>query len=199
VRQHGGWIECLSTEGSGTEFRVLLPCISESLLPSGAETQGAGSLQRGTILLVDPDERARGVARYILNRHGYRVVEADSSSIAQLLWDGQARNVDVLLTDFVLPGGSGFDLANQLRQRRPDLKVIYACGSESEGADANPVLPEDGIVISKPYQSEKLIECVEFCIPAQSIDEPFGSGGTGRVSNTDKSGGTAYFRRGSTV
>ena len=160
VRQLGGWVECLSAAGSGTEFRIYLPCISESLLPSAAEVQAATVLERGTILLVDPDDRSRGVARYVLNRHGYRVVEADSGSIAQMLWESQSRNIDLLLTDMSLPGASGFDLANQLLQTRPDLKVIYAC-ADTEAARLKLTLPEDCLVISKPYQSDKLMELIE--------------------------------------
>lgn len=179
IRQHWGWIECTSAEQSGTEFRIYVPSVSPDLLPSASETE----LVRGTILLVDNDERSRGVARYILNRNGYRVIEADSPSIAQLLWEGQARNVHLLLTDFTLPGGSGFDLANQLRQTRPDLKVIYACG-ETEGG--TPQLPADCMSVSKPYRAEMLLECVEVCIPSDAMSKAAESGGTGFTRRQSK-------------
>jgi CheY-like chemotaxis protein len=178
VRQHSGWIECTSEVESGTEFRTYLPCVSQELLPSASEMQAA-TLERGTVLLVDSDQRSRGVARYILNRNGYRVIEADSASIAQLLWEGQARNIDLLVTDFVLSGGSGFDLANQLRQTRPDLKVIYACADTEDG---RPELPSDCLAVTKPYQADALLESVEFCIPST-------------VPKSAESGGTAYMRR----
>lgn len=180
VRQHWGWIESTSAEGSGTEFRIYLPCVSPDLLPSASEMQAATALERGTILLVDGDERSRGVARYVLNRNGYRVIEADSASIAQLLWEGQARNIDLLLTDLVLPGGSGFDLANQLRQTRPELKVIYA-SAEEEGN--RPEMPDGSFAISKPYRPDALLECVETCIPSNTM-----------LPGTE-SGGTAYMQR----
>jgi PAS domain S-box-containing protein len=175
VRQHSGWIECTSEVESGTEFRTYLPCVSPELLPSASEMPA--TLDRGTILLVDSDERSLGVARYILNRNGYRVIEADSASIAQLLWEGQgqARSVDLLLTDFALSGGSGFDLANQLRQTRPDLKVIYACAETETGV---PELPHDSLAVSKPYRAEALLESVEFCIPSAPGSKPADIGGT---------------------
>lgn len=178
VRQHWGWIECSTAVQSGTEFKIFLPSISPSLLPSASEMQAATALDRGSVLLVDPDDRSRGVARYILNRNGYRVVEADSASIAQLLWGGQARSIDLLLTDFTLPGGSGFDLANQLRQTRPDLKVIYAF-LETDGN--RPELPEDSLAISKPYQADLLIECVERMTGVESSLTDYGPGGTGVI------------------
>jgi CheY-like chemotaxis protein len=184
IRQHWGWIEYSSAEQSGTEFRIYLPCVSPDLLPSASEMPAQ---DRGTILLVDSDQRSRGVARYILNRNGYRVIEADSPSIAQLLWDGQARDVNLLVTDFMLPGGSGFDLANQLRQTRPDLKVIYACGEQEAGM---PELPADCMSVSKPYQPETLLECVQLCIPSEST--PKAGGGTAYMQ---AAGGTAYIQR----
>jgi CheY-like chemotaxis protein len=135
-------------------------------LPSASEIQAATTVNRGTVLLVDPDDRSRGVARYVLNRNGYRVIEADSSSIAMVLWEGQARTIDLLLTDLALPGASGFDLANQLRQSRPDLKVIYACASEAELKGQAAASPEDMKWVAKPYRSDQLMESVEAFLPA---------------------------------
>ena len=162
VRQLGGWVECISSVGSGTEFRIYLPCVSESLLSPVAEVQAATALHQATILLVDPNDRSRGVARYILSRNGYRVVEADSSSIAQTLWENQAQSIDLLLTDMTLPGASGFELANELQQKRPELKVIYVyAGEESQ----IPILPDDCTAVTKPYHAEKLIAAIEACFP----------------------------------
>jgi two-component system, cell cycle sensor histidine kinase and response regulator CckA len=161
VRQHWGWIEYTTAAGSGTEFRIFLPCISESLLPSVSEIQASTTVNRGTVLLVDPDDRSRGVARYVLNRNGYRVIEADSSSIALVLWEGQARQVDLVLTDIALAGSSGFDFANQLRQSRPDLKVIFACGNEAELKNQQASSPDDIKWVAKPYRSDQLAETVE--------------------------------------
>jgi PAS domain S-box-containing protein len=169
VRQHWGWIECASTVGVGTEFRIFLPCASQSLLPSPAEIQAATTLNRGTVLVVDPDDRSRGVARYVLNRHGYRVIEADSSAIALVLWEGQARNIDLVLTDLVLAGTSGFDLANQLRQARAELKVIYACGNEAEMKTHEATLPKEIKLIAKPYRSDQLVESVEALLPQNRV------------------------------
>jgi PAS domain S-box-containing protein len=168
VRQHWGWIECTSQANVGTEFRIFLPCASGDLLPSVSEIQAATTVNRGTVLLVDPDDRSRGVARYVLNRNGYRVIEADSSSIAMVLWEGQARTIDLLLTDLALPGASGFDLANQLRQTRPDLKVIYACANEAELKSQEATLPKEIKWVSKPYRTDQLMETVEAFLPAAS-------------------------------
>jgi CheY-like chemotaxis protein len=165
VRQHWGWIECASAVGTGTEFKIFLPCASKSLLPSATEIQAATTLNRGTIMVVDADDRSRGVARYVLNRNGYRVIEADSTAIALVLWEGQARNIDVVLTDLVLAGTSGFDLANQLRQTRADLKVIFACANEADLKNHEATLPTDMKLVAKPYRSDELMERVESLLP----------------------------------
>lgn len=165
VRQHWGWVECTSTAGAGTEFRIFLPCISKGLLPSVSEIQAATTLNRGTVLVVDHDDRARGVARYVLNRNGYRVIEADSSDIALVLWEGQSRDIHLVVADLALPGTSGFDLANQLRQTRPDLKVIYACASEEELQRNQANLPKEVKFVAKPYRSDQLVEAVEAVLP----------------------------------
>ncbi|HXT10474.1 MAG TPA: ATP-binding protein [Candidatus Angelobacter sp.] len=167
VRQHWGWIECASEVGAGTEFRIFLPCISKELLPSASEMQAATTVNRGTVLLVDADERSRGVARYILNRNGYRVIEADSSSIAMVLWEGQARNIDLVLADLALTDSPAFDLANQLRQTRPDLKVVFACGSEEEFKKHEAVGSKENRFIGKPYQAEQLVAMVEAAVPQE--------------------------------
>jgi|GEM_PF-1837416 len=166
VRQHWGWIECTSAAGAGTEFRIFLPSVSKSLLPSVTEIQAATNVNRGTVLVVDPDDRSRGVARYVLNRNGYRVIEADSSAIALVLWEGQARHIDLVLADLALPGTSGFDLANQLLQTRPDLHVIYACADGAELKNRAVPLPEEVKCVNKPYRAEQLIELVEACLPS---------------------------------
>lgn len=168
IRQHWGWIECTSAVNEGTEFKIFLPCASGSLLPSVTEIQAGTNVNRGTILVVDPDDRSRGVARYVLNRHGYRVIEADSSSIAMVLWEGQAKSIDLLLTDLALPGASGFDLANQLRQTRPGLKVICSCANDEEMRGQEATLPKEMKFVSKPYRSDQLVESVEAFLPRVS-------------------------------
>jgi DNA-binding NtrC family response regulator len=97
------------------------------------------------------------------------VIEADSSAIALVLWEGQARNIDLVLTDLVLAGTSGFDLANQLRQARAELKVIYACGNEAEMKTHEATLPKEIKLIAKPYRSDQLVESVEALLPQNRV------------------------------
>lgn len=115
---------------------------------------------RETILLVEPEGRARGLARFILSRQGYQVIETDCSSTVLALWESQSTNVDLLLTDAALPEGlSGSALAEQLRQTKPELKVLYTSGgTEGEVAMA------DEEIVSKPYTPDKLLQAIRNCL-----------------------------------
>jgi hypothetical protein len=162
VNQHSGWVEVTSDVGAGTEFRIFLPCAPGSFSVPGTETQSAASLIRGTILLVESDDRGRALARFVLNRHGYRVIEADSSATALVLWPGQAWKVDLLLTNIGLAGGmSGRELADRLRQTRPDLRVIYTAEQNPGTEGQSPALVEGAEFLSKPYNPDNLVKVVQ--------------------------------------
>lgn len=168
VRQHSGWMEIASQPGNGSEVRVFFPCAAQAALSPRQESVAA-SLTKGTVLLVEPDDRARGVARYILNRHGFYVVEADCASIAMVLWEGLARKIELLVTDLRLPGGmSGAELATKLRQTRPDLKIIYACDGTSDKTSQSLQLSEGMKLVSKPYRPEQLLQSVEEFLGAEA-------------------------------
>jgi two-component system cell cycle sensor histidine kinase/response regulator CckA len=163
VKQQGGWVEFLSEVGAGTEFRVFLPCAPASA--PGAQAAPAKAAPKreamGTVLLVEGDDRARGLARCVLDWNGYRVIEADCGSIALVLSESQASKIDLLVTDVQLPGDiSGSDLAAKLLQLRPDLKVIYTskCAPDHKGANL-PVANTQ--FIPKPYTPEKLLHAVQ--------------------------------------
>lgn len=159
VRQLSGWVEFKTEVGTGTEFLVFFPCA-----PGSAATIVA---KRGTVLLLEPDDRARGVARYILNREGYHVIEADSANIAELLWEGQATKVDLALIDVNLPGITGPELVERFRQTRPDLQVVYMATAPEGEASASGSL-KDSVFVAKPYTSDKLLEALQVAWPKTS-------------------------------
>ncbi|HKI68024.1 MAG TPA: ATP-binding protein, partial [Verrucomicrobiae bacterium] len=163
VKQMSGWVDYDTKAGSGTEFRVFLPCAPEDTSTrTQTEFQRARPKVRGTVLLVEPDDRMRASARCILNWNGIRVVEADGSSTALILWDGQASDIDLLLTEISLPDKlSGPDLAKQLQQAKPGLKVIYTSDYDPAREGENPVLPADLKYIPKPYSQDKLLQMVQ--------------------------------------
>jgi CheY-like chemotaxis protein len=109
---------------------------------------------------VEPDGKARSLARFVLSRQGYRVIETDCSSTVLALWESQSTNVDLLLTDVALPEGlSGNALAEQLRQTKPELKVVYTSGGTEEEV---PMVDE--AIIPKPYTPDKLLQAIRNCL-----------------------------------
>lgn len=166
VRQLSGWIEYTTEAGVGTEFRVFLPSAPATEVLARIQAQAAAPVIRGTILLVEPEERVRVLARCVLNWNEYKVVEADDSATALVLWDGQASNIDLLLTDINLSGDmSGRDLASRLQEAKPGLKVIYTCASSPDTEGQNLGAPESFRFISKPYTADKLIQAVQNVLP----------------------------------
>ena len=117
-----------------------------------------------TIMLVEPDNRMRAMARMILEWNGYRVVETDSCSLAETIWPGQAANIDLLLTAVALPGGvSGRELADRLRKAKPGLKVLFTYDSE-KFLDANRDLSAAELV-AKPFSTAALLGRLRECFP----------------------------------
>jgi CheY-like chemotaxis protein len=164
TKQLGGWIDVASEIGAGTEFNLyFVPCSA----PVTAIAPTDGSTAAKTILLVEPDSRTRMMARTALEWNGYRVVETDSASLATTLWPSQAANIDLLLTEFALPGTmSGPQLAERLRRAKPNLKVLYTHdpGKHSDGLERLQAWES----LAKPFTSVDLLECIGRCLPEMS-------------------------------
>jgi PAS domain S-box-containing protein len=171
IKQHRGWVEVSSRLGAGTTFEVFLPAASTAAAP--ASPSPAASPPRGgteTILLVEDDENVRALTRRVLEHFGYRVMEAATGHQALELWPAQGDGVDLLLTDVIMPQGvSGRELAEQLRARRPALKVLFMSGYSGDmaGPKSEQVRPAKARLLQKPCPSQELLSAVRQC-----LDEP---------------------------
>ena len=128
VEQCGGRVWVYSEPGHGTTFKVYLPRSDEVQLaasPKAVVTTLQGS---ETVLLVEDDEQIRVVARCILQRHGYRVIEARNPGEALLWCEQHGSAIHLLLTDVVMPQMSGRQLAERLGPLRPEMKVLFMSG-----------------------------------------------------------------------
>ena len=164
VQQHEGWINVYSEAGKGTTFRIYLPHQERPTAPT-AKPLSLKDARGGheTILLVEDEIALRALVRRVLTRLGYRVLEASSGVNALRLWEQHRDEINLLLTDMVMPDGvNGRELAERLLAERPNLQVIYSSGYSSEVAGQDLQLEEGVNFISKPYETVKLAQIVRF-------------------------------------
>jgi PAS domain S-box-containing protein len=151
VKQSDGYIETESQVGVGTKFTIHLPVAIEVTASRPVPKIGtAPSRGNETILLVEDEDALRFLTRNMLKRFGYRVFEAGSSAEAIDLSSRQELSIDLLLTDIVMPGMNGHDLANHLRNKRPGMKVIYMSGYSGQGI-GQAILPTGSPFLPKPF------------------------------------------------
>jgi CheY-like chemotaxis protein len=166
IKQSGGHIEIASIPDGGTTITLYLPGAGQrgagqaSLGVDGPASSAAEHRGRGqTILVVEDDPAVRSIAVAMLGNLGYTTVEAENHDSALSVLEA-TPSVVLLFTDVILPsGGNGFDIAHAARQRRPDIKVLYATGySEEAVARAAANSGGGGAVelIFKPYRKEEL-------------------------------------------
>jgi two-component system cell cycle sensor histidine kinase/response regulator CckA len=157
VKQSEGSIWVYSELGKGTTFKVYLPRVDQAA-PSSTAGANAGRTLRGTetILLVEDSESVRKLVSAVLAQQGYTVLTADDGESAlQLLRQHQGR-LDLLMTDVVLPGLGGPEIAAQVIQARPGIKVLFCSGYTERGVIENGALPSGSAFLQKPFTPESL-------------------------------------------
>jgi signal transduction histidine kinase len=158
VKQSDGFIDVSSAPGEGSTFDVLLPRVSEPLAPT-AKSLSAPMRGEGTILLVEDDDAVRRLTREILEFSGYRVLESADGREAFSAIEREEGNVDLVITDLVMPGMGGDEFAELLAARHPQIRVLYTSG-HLERPVAVPLTPKYRELIRKPFKSGELVRKV---------------------------------------
>jgi two-component system, cell cycle sensor histidine kinase and response regulator CckA len=153
VAQSGGRITCESAPGKGTAFHVRLPKTDAPLDPEAAP----GALDRGSgkILVVEDDPAIREMFTRALRATGYEVLAAPDAESALLLAEQSGADIRALVTDVVMPGINGRQLAMRLEAERPDLKVVYMSGYTDDAAFRDALRPGTAF-LQKPFNASEL-------------------------------------------
>jgi two-component system cell cycle sensor histidine kinase/response regulator CckA len=164
VKQTGGHIWPYSEPGRGTAMRVYLPQVdapADAIEPPG-ESDPEALRGTETILLVEDEAPVREVTRQLLERYGYTVLEAADGAAALALLDGRDGDghVDLLLTDVIMPGMSGRELAEVLKSRRPTLRVLFMSGYTDDAVVRHGMLEPGLAYLEKPFRPPALLRKV---------------------------------------
>ena len=163
MEQNKGYIAVTSAPGEGTTFRLYLPLSPDAAVSERMEEPppliAAGTPAGMTVLVVEDEPAVRAVVVRSLERGGFRVLQASDAAVALQVADREGRP-DLVLTDLMMPGIGGAELARRLKARWPGLPVLFMSGYSAEDLRGQGLLDPDGVTIQKPFKPEILLRSV---------------------------------------
>ncbi len=172
VKQSGGSIWVRSEVGHGSTFDVYFPLSEHESAPPATPPPATPPRGSETILVVEDEEGIRTVMRRLLSQAGYTVVEASSANEALERIATHRGPLDLVITDIVMPGISGIEMARMLRAERPGLRIILSSGYAAEAIDAHLDKEPGWSLISKPYMGQTLLREVRRVLDEQPAGSP---------------------------
>jgi signal transduction histidine kinase/ActR/RegA family two-component response regulator len=164
VKQSNGYIQVQSEVGMGTEFRVFLPMVVDTaeqigngdILPQTTKQAG----DSGLVLIVEDEQAVLDLSAVALRSHGYDVLAATGPQDALKLFSRFAQQIDLLLTDVMMPGMSGPEMVQKMLAQRPDLKVVFMSGYTDEKLKVSDFAEERLTFIMKPFNPVSLVHLI---------------------------------------
>jgi PAS domain S-box-containing protein len=174
VKQSDGYIWVYSELGRGTTFKIYLPKIEEEV-PNHTFDRRADSapIPRGSevILLVEDEKGVRELARQYLEMSGYTVIEAEDGHTALELSGMHAGPIHLLMTDVVMPGISGCELAERISRMRPGIKILYMSGYTDHSVVHHGILQSDAVLLQKPFNMASLASKLRELLAVETIQQ----------------------------
>ena len=182
MKQNAGYITVASAPGRGATFTLFLPVLSDDAVverrrePRGElPPPGGDAVQPGaTILLVEDEPAVRAVAARSLEHGGFRVLQASGGAAALELMDGQEQP-DLVLTDMMMPGIGGAELARRLRERWPELPILFMSGYSVEDLRRQGAIGLERVILQKPFTPEGLVRSVTAALSRAETSQPASS------------------------
>jgi two-component system, cell cycle sensor histidine kinase and response regulator CckA len=176
VKQNEGYIRVYSEPGKGATFKIYLPQVQGAAqAPIYAQVPAVLPRGSGTVLLVEDEEALRTLARNSLESHGYSVLEAGNGEAAMAMAEGHAGPIELLLTDVIMPGISGRELANRLSAIRPEIKILYMSGYAHDLVARYGALDPETLLLEKPFTLRALLTKVQQALQAPQKNKAAGA------------------------
>jgi signal transduction histidine kinase/ActR/RegA family two-component response regulator len=172
VKQSGGYVWVYSEPDRGTSFKIYLPRIEDEEGERGRDRRtDVQSIERGseTILLVEDEKGVRELAREYLEMSGYTVIEAEDGHTALELAAMHAGTIHLLMTDVVMPGISGRELAERVKLIRPKISVLYMSGYTDQAVVHHGILDMDAVLLQKPFTMATLSTKLREILTAETV------------------------------
>lgn len=161
VKQSNGFVWLESSPGRGSQFEIVLPCAASGDHACPASRPEVEQLRGSeTILLVEDEEPLRALALRVLQRHGYRVLQAHNGNDALRIASEFDGPIDLVVTDVVMPGMGGRDLAERLAKLRPRSRLIYMSGYTDDEIIRRGLLNPTLALLAKPFSPNELVQTV---------------------------------------
>ena len=169
VKQSGGYIWVYSERGHGTTFKIYFPSTTEPLDRPAARSDNLSRPAGELILIVDDEASIRGNVRDCLQQLGYRVLVAESCDAALKVCDEMEGKLDLVLTDLVMNGKSGQELARNLIDLYPEIPVVFMSGYTENSATLRDVLLQGSLFLQKPFSVAELANAVHSALTMKSV------------------------------
>jgi signal transduction histidine kinase/ActR/RegA family two-component response regulator len=166
MKQMGSNITIASTSDKGTTFKIYFPALSTT---AETDSKNTAATTHQTILVVEDEDIVRQVACDIIRGSGYHVLEARSALSAIELCETSKEQIDLVLTDLIMPKMNGPELVKRLSLKFPNLNVVYMSGYSSDAAIGQGILKEKASFVQKPFMPKTLIKALQDTLDGQTV------------------------------